>query len=358
MSQFVGKDECTLYVSVRGSTIPENINERELSQHFQAFKSSIISCVIVKKMDKRYAFIKFNSATMATAAMQEYQGSLLHDEHTLTINYGQRTHHVPKSHTACTVICQSLNVHEASSGNHTLFVRVRNSTFPPHINDGDLRTHFIDFESNIIDAFIGRDRKTNRSCGYGYVVFSTHLAAERAMKELQGSKLHDKFSLYISFDKLKRAQQLKPVASDHEVELPLQVTFERLLYLKHCFFISPAPLSEALMKSLPVKISQKEESIMLYGTNAAILKATNMIMTNPLVSNLKSSTYTQMWEVHFVSLLEHGFLNSLSDKRKDVVCILRKLEENVPHEQITFTVYTYSHDQALLEFTLTELNVS
>ena len=85
------KDECTLYVTVKGSKLPDDINKRHLLQHFREFNSSIIDVELVHKKEKRYAFIKFVSGDTATAAMQSLQGSMLAGRYLLTINYGQKT---------------------------------------------------------------------------------------------------------------------------------------------------------------------------------------------------------------------------------------------------------------------------
>ena len=85
------KDECTLYVTVKGSKLPDAIGKMHLLQHFREFSSSIIDIELVHKKDKRYAFIKFTSGDVATAAMQSLQGAMLVGTYLLTINYGQKT---------------------------------------------------------------------------------------------------------------------------------------------------------------------------------------------------------------------------------------------------------------------------
>ena len=389
------KDEYTLFVTVRGSKLPGHITERHLVEHFQEYNSFIVNTEIVRKKDKRFAFIKFNSAEKATAAMHSYQDSLLLNTYLLTINYGQKTVPVqpdPMPSLSPLGPCQTVTYlglptvtdHESQvSGScqhsiqlgrgglmslpqsrsadllvsqdksYVLFVRVRNSKFPEDVGDSDLRSHFARFGSHIVDAFVSRNPKTNDSSGYGFVAFSSHDVAKNAMRELQGSKLLGRFSLYIRFDGLRHVQQLK---HDVEKEEPLQITFERQLYLKHCFFSSPTPLSMALQKSLPVKLFLKGEFIMLRGTTSDILKATALIDANPLISNLISAAHTDTWTARFVGFLEDLFLNQT---RKDVLCLLRKLPgQDDLRQEILFNVHIFSHDHAILQSTLKEIKVS
>jgi hypothetical protein len=260
------KDECTLYVTVKGSKLPDDVGKMHLWQHFQEFNSSITDVELVRKKGKHYAFIKFTSGGMATAAMQSLQGSMLQGAYLLTINYGQKT--VP-------------------------------ATQPP-----------------VVDA--GRPA-TKSSCSP--VIH------------------HDLRS------------------SDTEREVPLQLPFEQLLYLKHCFFVSPTPLSTALMGSLPAKLVLKHECIMLYGTSVANWKTTSLICGNPLVCNLKSSCYTETWGHAFVYLLQDSFLNLINETNKDILCIVRNKREVLQHD-LMFTVYIFSHDQETLHATMQKLTVS
>lgn len=85
----------------------------------------------------------------------------------------------------------------STDSGYALCVRVRNSKFPGYIGDSDLKSHFSDFHSHIVDTFVHRSPQTGESSGYGFVIFDTHFAAKTALRQLQGSKLHDKFSLYI-----------------------------------------------------------------------------------------------------------------------------------------------------------------
>ena len=394
------KDECTLYVTVRGSKLPDDIGKRHLLQHFQAFNSFIIDIELVRKKEKHYAFIKFTSGDMATAAMQSLQGSMLLEKYLLTINYGQKTVPAtqPQSQLAaeaegtittstCSIVsppacrreysqgdiqCKysdgsiaassfvpeksaAVGCHRSADSGHVICVRVCNSKFPGYVGDSDLRSHFSDFHSHIVDAFIHCNPQTGESCGYGFVIFDSHLAAKTALRQLQGSKLHDNFSLYIRFEGFKCLKHLKP--DDSEREVPLQLPFEQLLYLKYRFFISPTALSTALMRSLPVKLVRKDESIMLYGTSAAIWKVTSLIHENPLVRNLRSSCYIETWGHIFVRLLQDLFLNSINKARKDILCIVRNKREDLQQDSVMFTVYIFSHDHEVLHAIVKKLTV-
>ena len=262
------KDECTLYITVKGSRLPDDITKTHLLQHFHEFKSFIISIELVRTKDKHYAFIKFTSGDMATAAMQSLQGSMLMGTY-LFINYGQKT------------------------------------VQPP-----------------VADAV--RPAMTSSSSA---MVSPVH----HGLRHLR--------------------------SSDTEREVPLQLPFEQLLYLKHCFFTSPTPLSTALIGSLPAKLVLKDECIMLYGTSAAIWKATCSICENPLICNLKSSHYTETWGHIFVRLLQDSFLNPINEIKQNILCIIGNKKEDLRHDLI-FTVYIFSHDQEILHATVKKLTVS
>ena len=266
------KDECTLYVTVKGSRLPDDITKTHLLQHFHEFKSFIISIELVRKKGKHYAFIKFTSGDMATAAMQSLQGSMLMGTY-LLINYGQKT--VP-------------------------------ATQPP-----------------VADAVRPAMMTSSSSAMVSPV--------QHGLRHLR--------------------------SSDTEREVPLQLPFEQLLYLKHCFFTSPTPLSTALIGSLPAKLVLKDECIMLYGTSAAVWKATCLICENPLICNLKSSHYTEIWGHNmFVYLLQDLFLNPINEIKKDTLCIIGNKGEDWQHNVI-FTVYIFSHDQEILHATVKKLTV-
>lgn len=49
------KDECTLYVTVKGSKLPDDIGKQHLLQHFREFYSSVTDIELIRKKDKRYA---------------------------------------------------------------------------------------------------------------------------------------------------------------------------------------------------------------------------------------------------------------------------------------------------------------
>lgn len=164
-------------------------------------------------------------------------------------------------------------------------------------------------------------------------------------------------SFLCTFDGLRHSQHLSMRPNDTEREVPLQLPFEQLLYLKHCFFTAPTALSTALVRSLPVKLVLKDESIMLYGTGAAIWKATSLICENPLIRNLKSSCYTKTWGHAFVCLLKDSFLNQVNEERKDILCIVGNIMGEELRQDVMFTMYIFSHDHEVLYATVKNLMV-
>ena len=82
-----------------------------------------------------------------------------------------------------------------------VYVGVR---LPPFIDEGHLRAHFREFESQILVVELCRDAATKASKGFGFVTFSSQDVAIRAVQKLNGSNLLGKFSLKVELDKGSR----------------------------------------------------------------------------------------------------------------------------------------------------------
>ena len=200
------KDESTLFVSVKGSQLPNYITGEHLKQHFVQFEDYIVNARVWRDKDtmksKGYAFITFTSSAAASEAMRTLQGSLLRGKFPLTLNYAWKD---PANGGARATDSDSESVTDFDSNftNTTLYVGVFDSKFPNYVNSGHLREHFAEFEHCIENAMIVRDMQTKQTKGYGFVTFTSHAAAELAMKKLRGSKLNGKFRLFINFKGMK-----------------------------------------------------------------------------------------------------------------------------------------------------------
>lgn len=197
--------EKTLFVSVKGSQLPDYITGQHLREHFEQFEDVIVDSKVQRDKDtmksKGYAFINFTSSAAASEAMQILQGSLLRGKFSLNIQKYKRKG-PSKGSTSTTdsdVESVAFSDSDSDSTNATLYVGVFDSKFPNYVNSRHLREHFSEFEYCIENAMIVRDMQTKQTKGYGFVTFSSRPYAELAMKELRGSKLHDKFKLYINF---------------------------------------------------------------------------------------------------------------------------------------------------------------
>ena len=199
------KDDSTLFISVRGQKLPDYITGKHLKEHFEQFQHVIVNSKVQREKDtmksKGYAFINLTSSAAASEAMQTFQGSLLRGKFPLKIKkYVQKG---PAKGAACTLSAdsdtESISDSDSDSTNTTLYVGVFNSKFPNYVNSRHLQEHFSEFEHSIDNAMIVRDMQSKETKGYGFVTFTSHAAAEVAMKKLRGSKLHGKFRLFINF---------------------------------------------------------------------------------------------------------------------------------------------------------------
>ena len=199
-------DDSTLFITVKGSKLPDYITGQHLKQHFEQFKHIIVNSSVQREKDtmksKGYAFINFTSSTAASLAMQTLQGSLLRGKFPLKIKKCVRK---PPAYEGAGCVTDSdtesdtVSDSDSDSTNTTLYVGVFDSKFPNYVNSRHLREHFSEFEHSIENAMIVRDMKTKQTKGYGFVTFTSHAAAELVMKKYRSSKLHGKFKLFINF---------------------------------------------------------------------------------------------------------------------------------------------------------------
>ena len=84
--------------------------------------------------------------------------------------------------------------HRKAKDESTLFVGVKGSKLPDYITGQHLKQHFEQFEDDIVNARVWRD-KDMKSKGYAFIDFTSGAAANEAMRTLQGSFLRGKFPL-------------------------------------------------------------------------------------------------------------------------------------------------------------------
>lgn len=366
----------TLYVGVFDSKFPNYINSGHLRNHFSEFEHTIENAMIVRDMQtkqtKGYGFVTFTSHAAAEVAMKKLRGSKLHGKFKLFINFkGRRgstsTTLSPSSSTAPSLSpslasstvdlsCFSEDETEQSESDCKLYVSVNKSKFPNYINSRHLEAHFFEFKEHIKKALIVRDFRTKRTKGYGFVTFKSRAAAETAMKNLRGSKLDGKFSLFISVKKDDMEQQSSPI-EDEKVLEPLSRSTEELLYLRYHFYTSPTVASLALKNSLSAEVMLRENGIYLHGTQAAVSRSISQVRTSTLLHNLQTLAFHGTWNPSFVIQLNESILPGINQSDKDVVCILSSQHEQGPNST-SFTVQIYSHNYKTLQEAYQELNVS
>ena len=358
----------TLYVGVFNSKFPNYVNTGHLREHFSEFEHYIENAMIVRdtktKQTKGYGFVTFTSHDAAALAMKKLRGSKLQGKFTLFINFKDRKEPMStspsrsQSRASSTVdlsSCYSDDDTDQPGSSSTLYVSVHNSKFPNHINSRHLASHFSDFKEQIKRAMIIRDRETKQSKGYGFVTFTSQSVAEAAMKRLRGSKLHGKFSLYISLkDEVKHSSTSSPIKA--EKSMVLSGTTEQLLYLRHRFYSFPTVASTALKDSLPAQLMLRNESLYLFGTESAIKRSSTQIYASRLLQDLKSDKFKGTWDNPFLKQLQNFILSSINQSGEDILCILSEQQEQGSN-QIAFTVQVFSHSRRTLQEALQKLNV-
>ena len=100
-------------------------------------------------------------------------------------------------------------------GMSKVFVGAMGAKLPKSINNFHLRRHFKEFDSGIIRADIVKDPETRESKGYGFVTFKSKSVAQKAIKKLNHSLLHE-CTLKLQFattSKAPQGRQQKPDTS-------------------------------------------------------------------------------------------------------------------------------------------------
>ena len=217
-SASASREFCKVFV---GRNLPGHINSGHLQTHFKEFEAKIVKAYIVTdrntKLSKGFGFVVFNSQDAAERAIQKLNGSKLLG-HRIKVNLASADR--KQSQPAVLPLLKPMSPQEPHqdinpSPQHSSFLpqgeleqddsdneSVSSASasrefckvfvgrnLPGHINSGHLQAHFKEFEAEIVKAYIVTDRNTKLSKGFGFVVFNSQDAAERAIRKLNGSKL-------------------------------------------------------------------------------------------------------------------------------------------------------------------------
>lgn len=200
------------------SRLPNYIHSRHIRDHFAEFEADIVRTVVVSdpqtKTSKGFGFIKFTSDRTAEDAQKKLHGSMLLGKFPLHVKLRKPSNHLASSKPSpadnydfdsdgdsTSEISEDGSQDSEVPDNSTLYVSVWNSKFPNFVNSRHLEAHFSAFEEHIIKVQIMRNSETHETKGYGFVQFKTSVEAGKAMKRLRGSKLLEKFPLYINYQK-------------------------------------------------------------------------------------------------------------------------------------------------------------
>jgi O-acetyl-ADP-ribose deacetylase (regulator of RNase III)/RNA recognition motif-containing protein len=192
-----------------GGRLPSSIQSIHLKTHFWKFEHTLEEAFIVTdprtEQSKGFGFAVFKSKRAAEAAIREFNGSSLHGC-TLKLEIAKQQKAEGDQSTASRSSSQT-----SVAGTHAAVSRQpRKAGFPKDpvppkqstqckvfvgglrhsVQDKHLQEQFSAFSSDIVNVYMyipgGGDQP--RKCGF--VVFSSHEAAERAISALNGTKLH------------------------------------------------------------------------------------------------------------------------------------------------------------------------
>jgi len=174
------------------------IDNKALHDTFVAF-GNILSCKVAQDENgnsKGYGFVHYETDEAAAQAIKHVNGMLLNEK---KVYVG---HHIPKK--------DRQSKFEEMKAN---FTNVYVKNIAAEVTDDQFRELFEKY-GEVTSSSIARDNETGKSRGFGFVNFTTHEAASKAVDELNGKDFHGQ-ELYVG-----RAQK------KHEREEELRRSYE------------------------------------------------------------------------------------------------------------------------------------
>jgi len=174
------------------------IDNKALHDTFAAF-GNILSCKVAQDEhgnSKGYGFVHYETDEAAAAAIKHVNGMLLNEK---KVYVG---HHIPKK--------DRQSKFEEMKAN---FTNVYVKNISADVTDDEFRELFAKY-GDVTSSSLAREAETGKSRGFGFVNFTTHEAAAKAVEELNGNEFHGQ-ELYVG-----RAQK------KHEREEELRKSYE------------------------------------------------------------------------------------------------------------------------------------
>lgn len=174
------------------------IDNKALHDTFAAF-GNILSCKVAQDEhgnSKGYGFVHYETDEAAQQAIKHVNGMLLNEK---KVYVG---HHIPKKD-------RQSKFEEMKANFTNIYIKNLN----PDVTDDEFRKLFEQYGA-VTSSTIARDQETGKSRGFGFINFTTHESAAKAVEELNGREIHGQ-ELYVG-----RAQK------KHEREEELRKSYE------------------------------------------------------------------------------------------------------------------------------------
>ncbi|OAA68250.1 polyadenylate-binding protein [Niveomyces insectorum RCEF 264] len=174
------------------------IDNKALHDTFAAF-GNILSCKVAQDEhgnSKGYGFVHYETDEAAQQAIKHVNGMLLNEK---KVYVG---HHIPKKD-------RQSKFEEMKANFTNIYVK----NLSPEVTDDEFRELFEKYGA-VTSSTIAREQDTGKSRGFGFINFTTHESANRAVEELNGREIHGQ-ELYVG-----RAQK------KHEREEELRRSYE------------------------------------------------------------------------------------------------------------------------------------
>lgn len=174
------------------------IDNKALHDTFAAF-GNILSCKVAQDENgnsKGYGFVHYETDEAAAQAIKHVNGMLLNEK---KVYVG---HHIPKKD-------RQSKFEEMKANFTNIYVK----NISAEVTDDEFRELFEKF-GDVTSSSLARDQETGKSRGFGFVNFTTHEAAAKAVDDLNGKDFHGQ-DLYVG-----RAQK------KHEREEELRKSYE------------------------------------------------------------------------------------------------------------------------------------